>query len=586
MKRTATRDLRLIWILCLLAGSFLVTAIGNAQTNLNVSKPVRLSEAEKAWLRQHPVVYWGVDPHWPPFSSFDRQGRASGINVEMVELIAKRAGLNIKLVQTPAWSETLRKADTREIDFIGGIARTEERERLHGLKFTEAYCSFPTAIITRENTPFFTPLEELIKSLRIALPRNYATTEELLRDYSGARAVLTDTEEESMLAVAGNKADATVLNLASASYIVHMRGLANLKISGFTDPEFYLRLAVRNDMPELHSILEKGLATIDKREAEAIYAKYILPGTLEEINWRTWRRRVIYFILIGGAALVGALLWNRKLAGEIRRREAAEIDLRRVRDQLEKHTRELDRHATEMQGLNERLVSANKDLESFSSSVSHDLKSPLRRLRSFVDLLQEDAGDTLNAEGRECLAIINHEARRMGQLIEDLLAFSRVGRSEMHLAPVNLEQLVNEVVRDVQLETKGREIIWQIEPLPEVRGDRALLRQAVVNLIDNAVKFTRGRSPARINFGVLPAKPDDKEVTFYIRDNGSGFDMNYAYAIFEAFQRLHSQEEFEGTGIGLANVQRIIQRHGGRVWAEGEVNKGATFYFTLPRKMS
>jgi light-regulated signal transduction histidine kinase (bacteriophytochrome) len=299
-----------------------------------------------------------------------------------------------------------------------------------------------------------------------------------------------------------------------------------------------------------------------------------------------WRRRATYFVLIGGTILVAILFWNRKLVGEIEQRKAAEKDLYQVRDRLEEHTRELDRHATEMQGLNARLTSANKDLESFSSSVSHDLKSPLRRLQTFVDLLQEDAGDTLKAEGRECLAIVKHEARQMGQLIEDLLSFSRIGRSEMHLAPVNLEQLVNEVVRDLQLETKGRDIVWRIDPLPEMWGDRSLLRQAIANLVDNAVKFTRGRAPAKIHIGVLPEKPEDKEIVFFIRDNGSGFNMAHANALFEPFQRLHSQEEFEGTGIGLANVQRIIQRHGGRIWAEGEPDKGATFYFALPRKMS
>ncbi|MDB6124694.1 MAG: Histidine kinase [Pedosphaera sp.] len=584
MKKAATSGFWCFWFLYLLAGSFF-PAVGKAQTNENGSKVVSLSEPEKAWLQQHPVVYWGVDPYWPPFSSLDEQGRASGINVEIVELIAKRTGLNVRLVKTATWSETLRKTSTGEIHFIGGIARTEKRERLQNLHFSEAYCSFPTAIITRKDMPFLTSLNELV-SKKIALPRNYATTEELLRAYPNTHVVLTDTEEQSMLMVAGNEADATALNLASASHIVHMRGLANLKISGFTDVDFFLRMAVRNDLPELHSILGKGLATLDKKEVEAIYSKYILPETLAELHWKAWRRRALYFILITGTALVGVLLWNRKLAAEIRRRKAAEKDLGQARDRLEEHARKLDHHAAEMEGLNRKLVSVNKDLESFSYTVSHDLKSPLRRLRSFVDLLQEDSGDTLNVEGREYLTIVNHEARRMSELIEDLLAFARIGRAEIHPTPVNLEQLVTEVVREVQVENKGREIIWQIGPLPEMPCDRGLLRQAIANLIDNAVKFTRGRTPARINIGTLSAKPEDKEVVFYIQDNGSGFDMKYVNALFHPFERLHSQEEFEGTGIGLANVQRIIQRHGGRIWAEGEVNKGATFYFSLIRKMA
>ncbi|MDB6064033.1 MAG: Histidine kinase [Pedosphaera sp.] len=566
-----------------LCTSLLVAATAGAQTNREEGPRVVLSESEQAWVQKHPVVYWGTDPRWPPFSCFDKEGRIYGINVEMVKLLAKRTGLNMQHVKTPTWPETLQKAGTGEIDVVAGITRTEERKRMYGLKFTEVFCTFPTAIVTRKEMRFMMPLDEIM-SKRIAMPRDYASTEELQRRYPNAHFVITDNEEQSMLMVAGNKADATVLNLASASYVAHMRGLSNLKISGFTDFDFFLSMAVRKDAPELHSILEKGLATINARDKEAIYAASIIPETRNAMDWRVWRRRAIYAVLAGAVASTAVLFWNRSLAREIRRRNTVEIALLQTRDKLETHARELHRRAGETQVLNEKLTLANKDLESFSYSVSHDLKSPLRRLRIFSELLAEEAGSNLNAEARQSLDVMRHEVGRMSELIEALLAYAQVGSAKMHLAPVKLEALAREVVREVEVETRGREIVWEIHPMPEVQCDRGLIKQVLANLVDNAIKFTRGRKPARIEIGVLPEKSGDEETVFYVKDNGAGFEMNYAGTLFETFHRLHHQVEYEGSGIGLANVKRIVLRHGGRVWAEGEVDKGATFYFSLPKK--
>jgi len=551
-----------------------------AQTNLDGKLRVILSDSERAWKQKHPVVYWGVDPHWPPFSSFDKQGRIAGIDVEIVNLIAARTGLNIQVVRTPTWSETLRKAAAGEVDFVGGIARTDERERLLGLRFTEVFCNFPTAIVTGKEMPFLTSLKDL-EGRRIAVPLGYAVTEELQKRYPNARLAITQNEEQSMLMVAGNKADATVLNLASASYVVHMRGLTNLKISGFSDLDFFLSLAVRKDAPELRSILEKGLASIDPREKETIYAGYILPETRSEIDWKAWRLTAIYSILAGAGALTIALCWNRSLARQIRQRKAAESALLQTQDELKTRARELDSRSAEMHALNEQLIRTNKDLESFSYSVSHDLKSPLRRLQGFAGLLKKEATNRLDADARNYLDVIQGETHRMSELIDALLALARIGQAQLRLAPVKLDELVREMIAEVSPETQGREIVWEIQPLPEMQCDRALIKQVVANLIDNAIKFTRRRAPARIEIGVLPRKPGDEEVVFYVRDNGAGFDMSFADKLFETFHRLHRYDQYEGSGIGLANVRRIVQKHGGRVWAEGEVEKGATFYFSL-----
>ena len=226
-----------------------------------------------------------------------------------------------------------------------------------------------------------------------------------------------------------------------------------------------------------------------------------------------------------------------------------------------------------------QLESANAELKAFSYSVSHDLRAPLRHIAGFVAMLQEDAGPSFSEESLQHLATISRSAKRMGDLIDDLLAFSHIGHAELRKADVDLDHLLRETLGDFQAETKARKVAWRIHPLPPVRADRALLRMVLVNLLSNALKFTAARAQPSIEIGCAPGASG--ETVIFVRDNGAGFDPRYAEKLFGVFQRLHSQDEFEGTGIGLANVQRIIHRHGGRVWAQGVVDGGATFYFSL-----
>jgi len=242
------------------------------------------------------------------------------------------------------------------------------------------------------------------------------------------------------------------------------------------------------------------------------------------------------------------------------------------------------RIAAELKRRGELLQAANKELEAFSYSVSHDLRAPLRHIDGYASLLAKTAGTTLTDKAQRYLQTISDSAKQMGQLIDDLLVFSRMGRQEMLHATVDLNQLVKTVIHDLRLDLHAKPISWTIGSLPVVSADPAMLRQVYMNLISNAVKFTATRPEPKIEIGARDGAQG--EVELFVRDNGVGFDMQYVNKLFGVFQRLHRNDEFEGTGIGLANVRRIIHRHGGRTWADGAIDRGATFHFSLPIKRS
>ncbi len=267
----------------------------------------------------------------------------------------------------------------------------------------------------------------------------------------------------------------------------------------------------------------------------------------------------IYGLLASSFVLVVLLIENATLYKE----------LAEAHDRVRERTTELE--------------AANKELDAFSYSVSHDLRAPLRAVDFFARTLAEDYSNKLDAEATRLLGIIRSSAQRMSQLIDDLLAFSRLGRAPVRVQTVPLEPLVHQIVEDLRMQVNERRVEFAVGALGTVSVDPSLFRQALTNLLSNAIKFTRDRDPAIIEVGRRRETATDGALVYYVKDNGAGFDMKYSQKLFGVFQRLHSPNDFPGTGVGLAIVQRIIVRHGGAVWAEAKPNEGATIYFTLPR---
>jgi signal transduction histidine kinase len=292
--------------------------------------------------------------------------------------------------------------------------------------------------------------------------------------------------------------------------------------------------------------------------------------------------------MIAGGDLMGAISFGgeagpfpdeqKNIAQEVATQLAIAVNQARLYERVKHHAEELELRVRERTA---ELLDANKELDAFSYSVSHDLRAPLRAIDGYARMLEEDYGKALDVEGVRLLGVVRANSRRMGQLIDELLAFSRLGREPLRTRPVQLDELVTQIIDETRADHNGRIIDFVIGTLGIAEADPALLKQALVNLLSNAIKFTRDNHTAIIEIGCTSKTDLGEATTYYVKDNGAGFDMKYYDKLFGVFQRLHSNTEYPGTGVGLAIVQRVIHRHGGRVWADARPGEGATFYFTL-----
>jgi PAS domain S-box-containing protein len=311
------------------------------------------------------------------------------------------------------------------------------------------------------------------------------------------------------------------------------------------------------------------LATVEQKST--IFGKIEEKGYIKNVEVRLKGKdgRLIDALISGilYTGQIGSALRIEMIFTDITGRKCAELEIKKLNEELKHHIILLE--------------AANKELEAFSYSVSHDLRAPLRAINGFSCILNEDYASQLSPEAKRYFGLVRSNTIHMGRLIDDLLSFSRLSRQPLKKQQVSLVDLIHQTLDDLRHEKEGRRVEITLGNLPACHGDPTLLKQVFINLLSNALKFTGKRETSLIEIGFCEK---DGESVYYVKDNGVGFDMQYVHKLFGVFQRLHSTDEFEGTGVGLAIVQRIIHRHGGRVWAEGKVEEGATFYFTLPRE--
>ena len=512
---------------------------------------IQLSPEERQWLDAHPVILYGSNPKWAPVEFIDKRGIPQGISHEYLQRFGKALGVDFRHVPIPAWRQAMAKLRDGEVDLLTSVTKASSKKM--DFAFAPPYLSLQTAIFTRQNMPYIGDVSEL-KGLRVVTVPGYAMKDYLLGQDRDLRMQEAKDVPTALKIVEAGGADAYVGALLVTSHYIQQGGHSRIKVAGETSFIYQPAFACRQEWKILPEILAKLMDGIREDERSAIARKWMTVTYEQRIDYRK-----LYKYVAGALGLLALFVyWNRRMAAEIRRRQAVEASLLKSE---------------------EALVAANKELEAFSYSVSHDLRAPLRHVAGFVQLLQSNAKGRLDETGARYLEVIAGAAKKMGELIDDLLSFSRTGRAQMHLEAVPLGPLVDECRRELEPETGGRAIEWKIGELPEVAADRALLRQVMANLLGNAVKYSGKKAKAVVE---VSSRRDGKEHVVCVRDNGAGFDMKYADKLFGVFQRLHSQTEFEGTGIGLANVRRIVVRHGGRTWAEGAVDQGAAFYFTLP----
>jgi two-component system sensor histidine kinase/response regulator len=368
------------------------------------------------------------------------------------------------------------------------------------------------------------------------------------------RALCDTLSAEGYVTAGFSSPQSALAALSQASYDLLLTDLMMPGMDGIA-----LLAAARRVDPEIVGIMMTGHGTIDTA------VRAMQAGALDYIQ-KPFRLKAILPVLRRGLEI-------RRLRTENSELRLAQATIQRLNEELEQRVRERTR---ELEVANQELALANQDLESFSFSVSHDLRAPLRMVREFCGIFVEDHGKDVSAEGLALLGRVQEGGARMSQLIEDLLAFARFSRQPLQMKPVALGNLVRRLVEELRPQDSAVDV--QVGAVPDCHGDASLLEQVLSNLLSNAFKFTRRTERPRIEIG---SSLQEQERVYYVRDNGAGFDMKRADKLFGVFQRLHPASQFEGTGVGLSIVQRIVQRHGGRIWADSAPGAGATFYFTL-----
>lgn len=515
--------------------------------------PAQFTPEEKAWLAAHPSLRLGIDPRWPPFSVLDRQQHMEGIDPDILALISKTLGVKIVPAVTRNWAETYALIGKGEVDVVSGIAPTPARAEM--LNFTRPYVDFPVAVITRTEEPFSISMGELVRR-RIAVPRDYVTTEKLLAEYPDANVIQTGTSLEALTLVARNQADATIENLAAASYLIKTHGLTNLKIAGLTNYRFQLCLGISKDRPLLYSAMVKALDRIGDAKLHQIVDRWVAVEDQTRVSWsRIWMVAGIVLALAGGLTSY-YMVRHRTLARELAYRKSMET----------------------------RLLLLNEEKNQIINMVAHDLNNPLAvislkcRLWDLEEIHSIEMASTYFQE-------IEESAVHMSEFISKFLNITAIeeGAHRITLVPLAIGPLLQQAItqhRDLALQ-KG--IKLQVENrLPvdcTISANADALLQVLSNLVSNAIKFTPPARQVIVKAGQIPGF-----VQLSIHDEGPGIPYEEQERLFKKFSRLSPQPTAgeSSHGLGLAIVKELVTAMRGEVWCESTPGKGATFAVRFP----
>ncbi|MET0086952.1 MAG: transporter substrate-binding domain-containing protein [Sedimenticola sp.] len=525
-----------------------------------MSDNVRLTQAESAWLQEHPQLRLGVDPDWPPFEYVGRFGTHQGISANFVELINERIGASIEMAPNLTWSQVISGIKEKELDLLSAVVQTPQRDSY--LNFTRPYSSYPIVIIGREGASFKEGLKSL-NGLTVAVGRDYYTQDILSRDYPEIRLMPVTDLREGIMAVSGNRADAVVDNLVTLSALLKEMGVGNLKMAATTEYTMDLRMGVRKDWPRLVKILDKALASISPRERQQLHDEWIQVAYEPRIDW------VLVWEVVGAVLLIALLLlavvifWNRSMAREIAHRREVEAQLQQA---------------------NAKAEAANRAKSSFLATMSHEIRTPMNAILGMSHLALRTG---LQPKQQDYVEKIQSSANSLLRIINDILDFSKIeaGKLEMESVEFHLDDVLSSVTGTVapRAYEKGLELVFTITPkVPQALvGDPLRLGQVIQNLTANAVKFTE-QGEVVISVDVLMLEDEWVQLKFSVRDSGIGLTEEQRARLFETFAQADDSttRKYGGTGLGLAICKRLVTMMKGEIWVESEPGVGSDFLFT------
>lgn len=518
---------------------------------------LELNVVEQQWLSENQSVSFTGDPNWLPYEAFDSKGEYIGIVSEHLKLISDMTGIRFKMSPSKTWTESTIKARQGLVDIL---SETDDSDLKSHLIFTNNYLSNPIVIAMHNRENYVEGISR-IQDRKIALIKDYGYASKIRRRYQNIDFITVDDIQNGLVAVSTGKIDALLCTLALCSYTIAELGLNNVRIVGKTEFDTKLALGVQKHLPQLVSILNKAIAHISPGQQQSILDAWIKQKFAAQTDYTLVYQVVgIAFILI-----TIFVFWNRRLSREINLRIETEKELKQEMEQRDKISSELENQ--------------NAELERFAYMVSHDLKTPLVTIKGFVGLLAKDIAVNASDRITSDIETIKGAADTMGNLLNDLLELSRIGRVMGEPVACNLCKIANKAVELVRTEIDAKEVEILIEDMPAVWGDETRLVEVFLNLIENAVKFMGDQNSPRIHIG---SEDRDNMIVCFVRDNGVGVSAEYQSQIFGLFERL--DVDVDGTGVGLALVKRIIEVHDGEIWIESEgTGQGSTIRFTLPK---